>query len=61
MGGVRPVAIGETIRRLVGKVLLATPQAHQEVSTLQPTQIGLVLSGAAEAAGIGLQGLVDRL
>jgi len=60
-GGVRPVAIGETLRSLLGKTLLSMPQALDEVRRLQPTQVGLGMSGAVEAAGIGLQTLVDHL
>ena len=60
-GGVRPVAIGETLRRLVGKTLLSTPEARKQVAELQPIQVGLGVPGAAEAVGIGLQALVNTL
>ena len=52
-GGVRPVAVGETLRRLVGKALLATPEARKQVSSLQPVQTGLGVPGAVEAVGMG--------
>jgi len=37
---------------LVGKALLASPQALREASAPQPIQIGLGLSGEAETARI---------
>jgi hypothetical protein len=48
-GGVRPVAVGETLRRMVGKVLLATPTVRKQVATLSPTQCGVGVKGAAES------------
>ena len=56
--GVRPVAIGETLRRLVGKVLLASANAKDQVSSLQPLQVGVGVRNAAESrhghAGFGV-------
>ena len=60
-GGVRPVAIGDTLRRLVGKALLSTPEARKQVAALQPVQAGLGVPGAAESIGMGLQSLVNTL
>ena len=40
-GGVRPVAVGETLRRMVGKALLATTAARDEISRLSPLQTGI--------------------
>ena len=40
-GGVRPVAVGETLRRLTGKVLLATAVAKAQVAQLTPVQVGV--------------------
>ena len=60
-GGVRPVAIGETVRRLVGKVLLQIPEVQEQASSLRPTQVGVGVPAAAEAVGIGAQSLVHHL
>ena len=59
--GVRPVAVGETLRRLVGKTLLSTPLMKQQVGALAPIQCGVGVSGAAEAVAMGTQALVDKL
>ena len=37
-GGVRPIAIGDTIRRLAGKVLLRLPAMKAQVAKLGPRQ-----------------------
>ena len=52
-GGVRPVAVGETLRRLVGKALLSTPVARAQVSGLTPVQVGVGVRSAAEAVKWG--------
>ena len=45
-GGVRPIAVGETLRRLAGKLLIARNQP-EAASCLQPEQVGVgVLRGA---------------
>ena len=45
-GGVRPIAVGETLRRLAGKLLIARYQP-EAASRLQPEQVGVgVLRGA---------------
>ena len=59
--GVRPVAVGETLRRLVGKALLNTPTMKKQVSGLAPTQCGVGVSGAVEAVAMGTQALIDQL
>ena len=58
-GGVRPVAVGETLRCLAGKVLLATGVARSRTSKLAPTQVGVGVQGAAEAVVITTQNLVN--
>ena len=60
-GGVRPVAVGDTLRRLVGKALLATNVAKQQVSSLAPLQTGIGIKGAAESVAMGCQSMVDHL
>ena len=60
-GGVRPVAVGETLRRLVGKAILATAIAKAQVGGLAPTQVGVGVSGAAEAVAMGTQAIINRL
>ena len=54
-GGVRPVAVGEIYRRLVGKCMAAlfNPQA---ATILQPHQLGVKTSGGCEAIIHALQG-----
>ena len=59
--GIRPIAVGETIRRAIGKALLRTPQVREEVSTLGPRQTGVGVARAAELVGMGVQRLVDGL
>ena len=60
-GGVRPVAVGETIRRLVGKALLATGVSKAQVAQLAPVQVGVGVRSAAESVAMGLQSIVDSL
>jgi hypothetical protein len=40
-GAVRPIAVGEILRRLVGKAILSTGVAKEEVSSLTPDQVGV--------------------
>ena len=40
-GGVRPIAVGDTFRRLVGKALLGSARAKAEVAKLRPVQLGV--------------------
>ena len=48
-GGLRPIAIGETLRQLVSKCL-AFSVCHSAASTLLPLQVGVGTKGGAEAA-----------
>ena len=57
--GVRPVAVGETLRRVVGKALLSTSVAKEQVARVQPLQVGVGLRNATEAVAMGIQSLVD--
>ena len=58
-GGIRPIAVGDTIRRLVGKVLLRTPEVMDEIETLHPRQCGVGVPFTAETVGMGLQRVSD--
>ena len=57
----RPVAVGETLRRLTGKVLLATAVAKAQISHLTPVQVGVGVPSAAESVVMGTQSMVDGL
>ena len=56
---VRPIAVGETLRRMVGKCLLATELLKEQLHALQPRQCGVAVQGATELVGMGLQRFVD--
>ena len=56
---VRPIAVGETLRRMIGKCLLNTDRMKEQVQSLQPRQCGVAVQGATELVGMGLQRLVD--
>ena len=58
-GGIRPIAVGDTLRRLIGKVLLAHPDVKAEISTLQPRQCGVGVPYAAELIGMGTQRVAE--
>ena len=60
-GGVRPVAVGETLRRLVGKALLATGVSKRQVASLAPLQAGVGIRSATEAIAMGTNNLVSSL
>lgn len=45
--GIRPIAVGETLRRLVGKVLMTRSKA-EAVQLLAPSQLGVSVRGGAE-------------
>ena len=55
----RPIAVGDTLRRVVGKCPLGIDQTKQQIQTLQPRQCGVSVHGATELVGMGLQRLVD--
>ncbi len=54
-GGVRPIAIGDTLRRLVGKVVLGLAEVKAQVAALRPRQCGVGVPNACEMVGMGLQ------
>jgi hypothetical protein len=59
-GGVRPIAVGEILRRLVGKAILSTGVAKEEVSSLTPDQVGVGVPRAVETVGIGFATLLEH-
>ena len=58
---VRPVAVGEVLRRLVSKALMAQAPMRQASEDLEPVQCGLGTKGACELIAHGVQALVDAL
>jgi hypothetical protein len=58
-GGIRPIAVGETLRRLVGKALLQLPDVKRELEALKPRQCGVGVPFAAEMMGMAVQRLAD--
>ena len=55
----RPIAVGDTLRRLAGKVLLRLSPVKDEVERLQPRQCGVGTPFATELIGMGFQRLAD--
>ena len=60
-GGVRPVAVGEVLRRLVGKALLRTGVCKEEVSVQAPVQVGVGVPDAVTTVPMGLWSLIHTL
>ena len=60
-GGVRPIAIGDTLRRLIGKVATRAPTIKPHIHELQPLQCGVGVKNACEHMGIRLQQLITTL
>ena len=52
------MAVGETLRRVVGKAILASSRTKQQIESLQPLQVGVGLRNATEAVAMGVQGVV---
>ena len=59
-GGVRPIAVGDVIRRVVGKFLLKDSDVRIEVSALWPRQCGVGVPFAAEHVGMTVQAMARR-
>ena len=58
-GGVRPIAVGDTLRRVIGKCLLGSEAVKTELACLRPRQCGVGVKNAAEMVGMGLQRFVQ--
>ena len=58
---VRPIAVGETLRRIVSKALMAHPLARRAAQGLKPLQLGLGTRGACELVAHGTQSLATAL
>ena len=56
---VRPVAVGETLRRVLEKYLMRLPQTQDSARNLQPHQFGLGFQNACEILGRSLQQFID--
>ena len=56
---VRPIAVGETLRRIVGKVAMAAPRTLESMEALVPTQLGVGVDGACETTAMAVQSWVQ--
>ena len=59
--GTRPIAAGETLRRLVGKVLMRHHDVRKKLQTLQPVQCGVGVPNACALVAMALQQWVAGL
>jgi len=60
-GGVRPIAVGDTLRRPVAKWLLATAQGRNAATALAPLQTAFANGSPCEVVGMGVQAQEDGL
>jgi len=51
--GIRPIAVGDTLRQFVGMALLRIPDIKEQVSSLHPRQCGVGVPFACEMVGMG--------
>jgi len=58
---VRPIAVGDTLRRLVAKWLLATTQGRKAATALAPLQTAFAKGSPCEVVAMGVQAKVDAL
>ena len=56
---VRPVAVGETLRRVVGKYVANSAISKGLIQTMLPNQCGIATPGACETVAMGLQNWVQ--
>ena len=59
-GGIRPIAVGEILRRLVAKCLCRL-SSQRAASLFVPLQVGLGVPGGCEAVSHALNGLVASM
>ena len=57
-GGIRPIAVGDTLRRVVGKTL-HTEEVKTQLSALRPRQCGVGVPYACELVGMGVQAIAN--
>jgi len=60
-GGVRPIAVGDTLRRLVTKWLLVFAQGRNAAAALAPLQTAFEKGSPCEVVAMGVQAQVDAL
>jgi len=60
-GGVRSIAVGETLRRLTAEWLLATSQGRSETAALAPLQTAFAKGSPCDVVAMGVQALTDTL
>jgi len=60
-GGVRPIAVGDTLRRLTAKWLLVTSQGRSSTAALAPLQTAFAKGSPCEVVTMGVQALADTL
>jgi len=56
-GGIRPIAVGNTLHRVVGKAVLRIPDTKEQVSSLHPGLCGVGVPYACEMVIMGVQAL----
>ena len=59
--GTRPIAAGEFLRRLVGKMLMKEVELRRAVRRLHPPQVGVGVPSACSTVAMGLQQVVNSL
>ena len=60
-GGVRPLAVGEYLRRLPGKVVMKVPSVQAKLRAMEPVQCGVGVPRACEMVALGMQNIVASL
>ena len=60
-GGVRPIAIGETLRRVIAKFVLRQPASARAQCWMSPLQTAFTRGSPCETVGMGVQELVLQL
>jgi len=60
-GGVRPIAVGDTLRRLTAKWMLATSQGRSATAALAPLPTAFATGSPCEVVAMGVQALADTL
>ena len=58
-GKVRPVAVGDTFRRVIEKVALALPASKELLASLLPIQTGLSGNAICEQVALSLQEILS--